>query len=579
MNDLDSDQHELEVFLQDFNIRSTDLANPFPVFQQSLIGLLKAFLNRKSILASGALIVPQIGSQAGIATHFFTATSLPNSQEIQKVASKIISQTWSRQPPSPSAVEIVGLGGSQHLTCVTCPVLILSHHVIGFIWAVVSDSSCDHIGTVRADLLRAAACISVWIREQKATYAFETLSRISLLGKSTSDEIACEVVKACMEALGSTASIIWKLDESEQVFRTLAASDAEDPEFRVDIPVGKGVVGHCITIRKTILVDDLLDKKELANKGVAGIYNTELVRSKGWHSAIFVPLLTTSNEVLGVLATYGHRPGGFTSFDKAVAQAFAERFTAAEVLLTRISELTSIENRISLILPAIQSGMLAMERVHNVDNSLTKAQNDLSILAQTFNQSKKSNTYHRIMSASGYVDYAHKAIKVLVRKAKLSQTVPSKVDLGSLIGDILARYQLQAKTQRVSLTTTKIQPDIFILADRDQLDSVFSNLIDNALYWLAEDRKGGKKKITIFAAVEDGYAVVKFKDNGPGIETGMLKNIFDVFCTTKGNDKGMGFGLAIAKRIMDANRGTIEAHSRWGWEAEFTVRIPLAEAD
>ena len=81
------------------------------------------------------------------------------------------------------------------------------------------------------------------------------------------------------------------------------------------------------------------------------------------------------------------------------------------------------------------------------------------------------------------------------------------------------------------------------------------------------------------ATRRDGDAVeIVVEDDGPGMSEAVQRRIFDAFFTTKGPDAGTGLGLPIAWDIVREHGGWMEAHSRPGEGARFSVRLPAASA-
>jgi signal transduction histidine kinase len=70
---------------------------------------------------------------------------------------------------------------------------------------------------------------------------------------------------------------------------------------------------------------------------------------------------------------------------------------------------------------------------------------------------------------------------------------------------------------------------------------------------------------------------VRVRDNGPGIDARALAQIWSPFYSSKAS--GTGLGLAIAKKVVEAHGGQIEAASRPGAGAEFTVTLPRSHAE
>lgn len=117
-------------------------------------------------------------------------------------------------------------------------------------------------------------------------------------------------------------------------------------------------------------------------------------------------------------------------------------------------------------------------------------------------------------------------------------------------------------------------PDLRVLVDLPLSQKVLLHLIDNANLYSSEGQP-----IKISTEERDGFAVLSVSDRGPGIEEAEIRQIFDKFYRGKGHRHrvpGTGMGLAIAKAIVEAHGGTIEAVSRLGEGSVFTFRLPLA---
>jgi CheY-like chemotaxis protein len=109
-----------------------------------------------------------------------------------------------------------------------------------------------------------------------------------------------------------------------------------------------------------------------------------------------------------------------------------------------------------------------------------------------------------------------------------------------------------------------------------RLEQVFFNLIDNALKFTP---KGGR--VSLDVRIVDGLVEVQVTDTGAGIDAEFLPRVFDRFrqadSTTSRAHGGLGLGLSIAKQLVEAHKGTIEADSAGkGHGASFTVRLPAA---
>jgi two-component system nitrogen regulation sensor histidine kinase NtrY len=103
-------------------------------------------------------------------------------------------------------------------------------------------------------------------------------------------------------------------------------------------------------------------------------------------------------------------------------------------------------------------------------------------------------------------------------------------------------------------------PDLTAVADFQQLEQVFLNLIYNALEAMENTEA---PMITLDASLgPDNLIVLKVSDNGKGIEPAMMDRIFIPFFSTKAN--GTGVGLSVSKQIIALHDGTIEVVSEEG---------------
>lgn len=107
-----------------------------------------------------------------------------------------------------------------------------------------------------------------------------------------------------------------------------------------------------------------------------------------------------------------------------------------------------------------------------------------------------------------------------------------------------------------------------IRVDPDRMRRVFTNLIQNAIDAMPQ---GGT--ITIGCEKMDDRVEIDFTDTGPGVPAQVMKNLWKPLQTTK--SKGLGLGLAICKRFVDAHGGTISVKIRSGEGTTFKVCLPI----
>ncbi|HEY9761079.1 MAG TPA: ATP-binding protein [Trichocoleus sp.] len=155
-------------------------------------------------------------------------------------------------------------------------------------------------------------------------------------------------------------------------------------------------------------------------------------------------------------------------------------------------------------------------------------------------------------------------------EAGVTQLEKQSLSPASLINRAVNAVSSRAQSAKVSVQVeaTELQ----IQGDPERLLQAILNVLDNAIKHSPPD-----SRILIALRKNGRYAEMIIQDQGKGIEEHDLPRIFEQFYTTdpsrKGN--GVGLGLAIAKRIVEAHGGSITAHSKPGQGALFMLCLPL----
>ncbi|MDZ4252240.1 MAG: ATP-binding protein [Sulfuritalea sp.] len=114
-----------------------------------------------------------------------------------------------------------------------------------------------------------------------------------------------------------------------------------------------------------------------------------------------------------------------------------------------------------------------------------------------------------------------------------------------------------------------------VIGSPGQLQQVVMNLVQNAADATENARE---RRLEISGSIEEGEAVIEFRDSGPGIPAENLDKLFDPFFTTKPVGRGTGLGLAISYGIVERHGGKLTAGNHPKGGALFCLRLPLAQA-
>lgn len=162
------------------------------------------------------------------------------------------------------------------------------------------------------------------------------------------------------------------------------------------------------------------------------------------------------------------------------------------------------------------------------------------------------------------VEYSNNIIRDLLEYSKKIKLEFTEITPKSLMKEALSLVKVPSNIQ--VLCDARNEPKIMV--DVEKTKRVFVNIIKNAIDAMP---RGGK--LTITSREKDGKSEVAFADTGIGMSKDILKKIWTPFFTTKA--KGMGLGLPICKRIIEAHEGNISVESAAGKGTTFTVTFPI----
>jgi PAS domain S-box-containing protein len=164
------------------------------------------------------------------------------------------------------------------------------------------------------------------------------------------------------------------------------------------------------------------------------------------------------------------------------------------------------------------------------------------------------------------VHNAEKIISDLLDFARIKSVDRQPVSVPELVQRVLSRFPV---SEHVT-AALKLPPGLpMVFADPRQMEQVLGNLTVNACQAMPE---GGK--LTISARREKELVVIAVKDTGVGIPPENMKRLFEPLFTTKA--KGIGLGLALSRKLAEANSGRIEVQSDVGKGSTFTLYLPVS---
>jgi predicted ATPase/signal transduction histidine kinase/tRNA A-37 threonylcarbamoyl transferase component Bud32 len=294
----------------------------------------------------------------------------------------------------------------------------------------------------------------------------------------------------------------------------------------------------------------------------------ELVRRLGTRSFQAVPLVARG-QILGALSMGSGTPGRYGPSDLDLAQEVALR-AAIAIDNARLHRETQRAVRVR--------DEFLMVASHELRTPMTS----LTLSLRTLQRAERSAKPDLPDVMSQSVELAARQGKRLNRligdlldvsriEASWLPLTLSEVELGSVVRDVAERFEAEVTDAACSLT---IQGDALVTGhwDPSRIDQVVTNLLSNAVKF------GAGKPIEIFVGEEAGRARLVVRDHGMGIDPAHQARIFERFerAVPVQHYGGLGLGLHISRRIVEAHGGTLRLESRPGAGAAFTVELPCA---
>jgi len=263
-------------------------------------------------------------------------------------------------------------------------------------------------------------------------------------------------------------------------------------------------------------------------------------------------------------------------------QVPADRLDEMGTLASAFNEMTAklgrareLENQLHQAEKGAVVGRLAAAIAHEIRNPLNYINLTLDHLRSSFAPSdpnKRATFVQLTAQLKAEVARINRHITDFLKYSR-----PSKLDLQKL--DVRAEAEdalrlIEARADECGIKTNIVQdgPLPPVMADRESLRSVFTNLVINAVE--AMNGEGGNISIKL-SNPEANSVKVEVTDSGRGIAAQDISKVFEPYFSTK--ETGTGLGLAIVKKAVDDHGGTISVVSKEGSGTTFTIILPAKE--
>ena len=214
---------------------------------------------------------------------------------------------------------------------------------------------------------------------------------------------------------------------------------------------------------------------------------------------------------------------------------------------------------------------------HELRNPLVPIRNAAEVLQRIAGDDKRVAWVHDVLVRQ--VGHMTRLVDDLLDISLISRGVMQlrlePVDVGAAIGNALETVEPLINRKHHRLHSELSLKSAWVEGDAIRLTQVFENLLTNAAKYTQDHGT-----ISIDMEIVDSWAVVRVRDNGLGISSGMQSRIFELFVqdarAADRSEGGLGIGLSLVRHLINLHGGAIEALSGGaGKGTEFVVRLPL----
>jgi signal transduction histidine kinase len=236
-----------------------------------------------------------------------------------------------------------------------------------------------------------------------------------------------------------------------------------------------------------------------------------------------------------------------------------------------LKKMKEMEDQVQLAERLSSLGHLAAGVAHEIRNPLNAIGMGLQRLKREFLPRDESKKDEYLAFTELILKEIRRVNEIVEQFLSLSRPFPLEQKQGSLdklLQNLIVLFREEASPQGIAVQEAIDSGLPLIKMDEERLTQVFINIMKNGIQAMEH---GGTLRVEAHV-IKDRIRVV-ISDSGPGIPPDQMEKIFNYYYTTK--EKGVGLGLPIAHRIVEAHGGQLDVESRVGSGTKVTVTLPV----
>ncbi|MDJ0782937.1 MAG: PAS domain S-box protein [Desulfosarcinaceae bacterium] len=217
-------------------------------------------------------------------------------------------------------------------------------------------------------------------------------------------------------------------------------------------------------------------------------------------------------------------------------------------------------------------GRLTSQLAHELNNPLYGIMNTLELMKTEIPpQNKRRRLLEMALSET---DRLTDMLRKMLSFSKPDQEARSAVDMNVILDEILLLHEKQLREHDIKINAAYAEQMPPVWGSKNQLRQVFLNLVSNA-----RDAMPDGGTLSVSTHTGNGQVRIQVQDDGTGIRSEHLDQIFDTFFTTKVDSaRGVGLGLSVCYGFIKDHGGDIQVASQLGEGTTFTISLPIHAA-
>ncbi len=505
----------------------------------------------------------------------------------------LVAAIWSDSPQQ--------MAGGRNLITLAVPVVaasILIHPNMSF---VIATLGCLTMGIILrslsmpmptpsiAVLFLVALITTLLVRALERTWNdWRTTNRnLALLNQASQalsatldlEQVLVTVLSEVRNLLGAVASSVWLIHSETEELICWQATEPQDEIVRGwRLAPGEGIAGWVARTGESQIVPNV-QKDDRYCQGV------DQMTGLGIQSIIAVPLRAREN-VIGVLEMVDANLDRFNCTDLELLEPLA---ATAAIAIENARLYAEEQQRATALARALtqqqELDRLKDEFLQNISHELRTPLALILGYAELMDSGELGDLTSRQRGPVSIITHRVRALSkmlndlIAISSSEAQALREEVVDLADLVNAVLANFQATAEQAGLGLKV-EIDPDLPpVSGDPDQLSQVIDNLLSNALKFTPS---GGHLTVRLWCDGDGRVIVLEVIDTGIGMPTEKLNRIFDRFYQIDGSAKrrygGVGLGLALVKKIIEAHKGQVSVWSTVDKGSTFRVTLPAMVA-